>query len=97
MMVLVAFVILGGIKRIAGVASRLVPFMVALYFVTVLIIVGKNYVEVPEMFWLIISDAFTGKAAAGGVVGAVIVTGARRAAFSNEAGIGTAPHGAWSI
>ncbi|KPQ19050.1 MAG: alanine or glycine:cation symporter, AGCS family [Algoriphagus marincola HL-49] len=96
MMVLVAFVILGGIKRIAGVASRLVPFMVALYFVTVLIIVGKNYVEVPEMFWLIISDAFTGKAAAGGVVGAVIVTGARRAAFSNEAGIGTAPmvHGA---
>ncbi|WP_289029367.1 alanine/glycine:cation symporter family protein [uncultured Algoriphagus sp.] len=96
MMVLVAFVVLGGIKRIAAVASRLVPFMVALYFVTVLIIVGKNFVDVPEMLWLIISDAFTGKAAAGGVVGAVIITGARRAAFSNEAGIGTAPmvHGA---
>ncbi|TDK42883.1 alanine/glycine:cation symporter family protein [Algoriphagus formosus] len=96
MMVLVAFVVLGGIKRIAAVASRLVPFMVVLYFVTVLIIVGKNFVDVPEMLWLIISDAFTGKAAAGGVVGAVIITGARRAAFSNEAGIGTAPmvHGA---
>lgn len=96
MMVLVAFVVLGGIKRIAAVASRLVPFMVVLYFVSVLIIVGKNFVDVPEMLWLIISDAFTGKAAAGGVVGAVIITGARRAAFSNEAGIGTAPmvHGA---
>ncbi|TFV97787.1 alanine:cation symporter family protein [Algoriphagus kandeliae] len=96
MMVLVAFVILGGIKRIAAVASKLVPFMVALYFITVLIIVGKNFTEIPEMIWLIISDAFTGKAAAGGVVGAVIITGARRAAFSNEAGIGTAPmvHGA---
>jgi AGCS family alanine or glycine:cation symporter len=96
MMVLVAFVVLGGIKRIAAVASRLVPLMVVLYFVTVLIIVGKNFVDVPEMLWLIISDAFTGKAAAGGVVGAVIITGARRAAFSNEAGIGTAPmvHGA---
>lgn len=96
MMVLVAFVVLGGIKRIAAVASRLVPFMVLLYFATVLIIVGKNFMDVPEMLWLIISDAFTGKAAAGGVVGAVIVTGARRAAFSNEAGIGTAPmvHGA---
>ncbi|MCS5489577.1 alanine/glycine:cation symporter family protein [Algoriphagus limi] len=96
MMVLVAFVILGGIKRIAAVASKLVPFMVALYFITVLIIVGKNFTVVPEMLWMIISDAFTGKAAAGGVVGAVIITGARRAAFSNEAGIGTAPmvHGA---
>lgn len=96
MMVLVAFVILGGIKRIAAVASKLVPFMVALYFITVLVIVGKNFTEIPEMIWLIISDAFTGKAAAGGVVGAVIITGARRAAFSNEAGIGTAPmvHGA---
>ncbi|NVK49509.1 MAG: alanine:cation symporter family protein [Cyclobacteriaceae bacterium] len=96
MMVLVAFVILGGIKRIAAVASKLVPFMVTLYFITVLVIVGKNFTEIPEMIWLIISDAFTGKAAAGGVVGAVIITGARRAAFSNEAGIGTAPmvHGA---
>ncbi|MFC3414714.1 alanine/glycine:cation symporter family protein [Algoriphagus hitonicola] len=96
MMVLVAIVILGGIQRIATVASKLVPFMVGLYFVTVLIIVFKYIGAVPEMLLLIVTDAFTGEAAAGGVVGAVIITGARRAAFSNEAGIGTAPmvHGA---
>ncbi|MBN7816599.1 alanine/glycine:cation symporter family protein [Algoriphagus pacificus] len=96
MMLLVAIVILGGIKRIASVASRMVPFMVILYFVSVLIIVFKYVGEVPEMLWLIVEDAFTGKAIAGGAVGAVIITGARRAAFSNEAGIGTAPmvHGA---
>lgn len=96
MMALVAIVILGGIKRIANVASKLVPFMVGMYFVTVIIIVGKYIGDVPEMLLKIVTDAFTGKAAAGGVVGAVIITGARRAAFSNEAGIGTAPmvHGA---
>lgn len=96
MMLLVAIVILGGIKRIASVASKMVPFMVILYFVSVLIIVFKYVGEVPEMLWLIVEDAFTGKAIAGGAVGAVIITGARRAAFSNEAGIGTAPmvHGA---
>lgn len=96
MMVLVAIVILGGIQRIATVASKLVPFMVGLYFVTVLIIVFKYIGDVPEMLLMIVTDAFTGEAAAGGVVGAVIITGARRAAFSNEAGIGTAPmvHGA---
>jgi len=96
MMVIVAIVILGGIQRIAGVASKLVPFMVGLYFITVMIIVFKYIGEVPEMLLMIVTDAFTGKAAAGGAVGAVIVIGARRAAFSNEAGIGTAPmvHGA---
>jgi AGCS family alanine or glycine:cation symporter len=96
MMVLVAIVILGGIKRIAAVASRMVPFMVILYFLSVLLIVFNYIGDVPSMLWLIIEDAFTGKAIAGGAVGAVIITGARRAAFSNEAGIGTAPmvHGA---
>ncbi|SDD23647.1 alanine or glycine:cation symporter, AGCS family [Algoriphagus faecimaris] len=96
MMVLVAIVILGGIKRIANVASKLVPFMVVLYFTTVIIIVFKYVGDVPEMLLKIVTDAFTGEAVAGGAVGAVIITGARRAAFSNEAGIGTAPmvHGA---
>lgn len=96
MMVLVAIVILGGIKRIAGVASKMVPFMVGLYFVTVLIIVFKYLGDVPDMLLKIVTDAFTGEAIAGGAVGAVIIIGARRAAFSNEAGIGTAPmvHGA---
>ncbi|WP_143961728.1 alanine/glycine:cation symporter family protein [Litoribacter populi] len=96
MMVIVAGVILGGIQRIALVASKLVPFMVGLYFATVLLIVFKYINNVPSMLWLIVEDAFTGNAVMGGAVGAVIVTGARRAAFSNEAGIGTAPmvHGA---
>jgi AGCS family alanine or glycine:cation symporter len=96
MMLVVAVVILGGITRIANVASKLVPFMVGMYFITVMIIVFKYIDEVPEMLLLIVSDAFSGKAAAGGAVGAVIIIGARRAAFSNEAGIGTAPmvHGA---
>jgi len=96
MMIIVAIVILGGIQRIAGVASKLVPFMVGLYFITVFIIVFKYIGDVPTMLLLIVEDAFTGNAVMGGAVGAVIVIGARRAAFSNEAGIGTAPmvHGA---
>jgi alanine or glycine:cation symporter, AGCS family len=96
MMIIVAIVILGGIKRIALVASRMVPFMVGLYFVTVILIVFQYIGDVPAMFGLIIQDAFSGDAVMGGAVGAVIIIGARRAAFSNEAGIGTAPmvHGA---
>lgn len=96
MMLVVSVVILGGIQRIAAVATKLVPFMVLLYFVTVIIIVLKYIGDVPEMLWFIVEDAFTGEAVLGGSVGAVIIIGARRAAFSNEAGIGTAPmvHGA---
>ncbi|MCF1751798.1 alanine/glycine:cation symporter family protein [Mariniradius sediminis] len=96
MMLAVAVVILGGIQRIAVVASKLVPFMVVVYFATVLIIMLKFYDKIPAVFWQILEDAFTGNAVMGGAVGAVMVIGARRAAFSNEAGIGTAPmvHGA---
>lgn len=94
--VIVSIVILGGLHRIATVAGKLVPIMVILYFITVLIIVVLNIEVVPSSFALIFEDAFTGKAVAGGVVGSVILIGAKRAAFSNEAGIGTAPmaHGA---
>jgi AGCS family alanine or glycine:cation symporter len=96
MMAMTAVVILGGIQRIALVASKLVPFMVGIYMITVLIIVFQYLGDVPEMLKLVVVDAFTGNAVMGGSVGAVIVIGARRAAFSNEAGIGTAPmvHGA---
>jgi alanine or glycine:cation symporter, AGCS family len=91
LMVMTAAVILGGIKRIAAVASAMVPFMVGIYFFTVIIIVFKYFAGIPEMIELIFVDAFTGNAAMGGAVGSVIIVGARRAAFSNEAGIGTAP------
>lgn len=93
---LVSVVIFGGIKRIARVASRMVPGMVLVYVASVLYIIFVNIENVPESFALIFHDAFTGSAVVGGAVGSVIVIGARRAAFSNEAGIGTAPmaHGA---
>lgn len=86
---LVSMVIFGGIKRIGHVASRLVPLMVLIYILTVVYIIINNIVDVPYYFWLIVTDAFTGQAAAGGAVGVVISNGIRRGAFSNEAGIGT--------
>ncbi|MBR5437274.1 MAG: alanine:cation symporter family protein [Muribaculaceae bacterium] len=96
--VIVAIVVLGGIKRIASVASRLVPFMIGLYFVMVLYIVITNIGEVPSVLAGIFRDAFTLEAGAGGAAGIIIValTGARRAALVNEAGVGTATimHGA---
>ncbi|WP_370088295.1 alanine/glycine:cation symporter family protein [Ekhidna sp.] len=93
---LVATVILGGIKRIGSVASKLVPFMVVLFVISVLTIMLTNLGKVIPSFLFILEDAFTAKAVLGGAVGAVIVEGAKRAAFSNEAGIGMAPlmHGA---
>lgn len=84
----VSLVIFGGIKRIGQVAASLVPLMVFIYVVSVLYIIFSNITEVPYYIGLIISDAFTGNAVAGGAVGVVIITGIRRAAFSNEAGIG---------
>ena len=87
--VLVAFVIFGGIQRIGYVASRLVPLMVSLYLLAGIFIVITNLAHIPDLLALIFSDAFSGKAAAGGVIGSVIITGVRRASFSNEAGLGT--------
>jgi AGCS family alanine or glycine:cation symporter len=85
----VGTVIFGGIKRIGKVAARLVPFMVLLYGACALVILFTHAAQVPEAIALIFRDAFTGDAVAGGVLGAVISTGVRRAAFSNEAGMGT--------
>lgn len=89
LVLLVGTVIFGGITRIADVASRVVPAMVILYMFCALWIIVANFADVPQYLMLIVTDAFTGEAAAGGAVGAVIMTGVRRAAFSNEAGIGT--------
>lgn len=93
---LVSLVIFGGIKRIGKVASKLVPAMVVLYVGLVLIILAINYDVLGYYFGLIFRDAFTAEAALGGAVYQIIVTGFKRAAFSNEAGIGTATlaHGA---
>lgn len=97
-----SLVILGGIKRIGVVASRLVPSMVALYFVLVIIILVAHSDVLGYYIQLIFTDAFAAnyypsdQPFLGGVLGALILHGIKRGAFSNEAGIGTAPmaHGA---
>ncbi|MEL0456674.1 alanine/glycine:cation symporter family protein [Flavobacteriaceae bacterium SZ-1-7] len=101
LVILTAAIILGGLKRISNAASKLVPSMVLLYFVLVAYILISNYQVVPKYFLMIFTDAFSGsyyngEAFMGGVLGALILLGIRRGAFSNEAGIGTAPlaHGA---
>ncbi|MCB2229587.1 alanine:cation symporter family protein [bacterium] len=99
-MVLVGVVILGGIVRVGKVTEKTVPAMFILYVLSSLIIIAINYQQVPEVIYSIFSAAFGGEslvgAGAGLAVREVIVTGVKRAAFSNEAGIGTAPmaHGA---
>ncbi len=93
---LVSVVVLGGIKRISKVSARVVPAMVALYFILVAYIVLTNLPVIPEVFASIFEGAFDIEAGAGGLAGTAIVIGARRAAFVNEAGVGTASmmHGA---
>lgn len=89
--IIVALVIFGGIKRIGSVAGKLVPVMVVVYLITVAVILFLRIEEIPAIFSLIFEDAFTGKSVLGGALGALIITGVKRAAFSNEAGLGTAP------
>lgn len=84
-----ALVILGGLQRIARVALALVPFMGALYLGTILVVLTLNLSALPGLFGLIIRDAFSGTAVAGGGLLAMILYGVQRGAFSNEAGIGT--------
>ncbi len=91
LMVVVTFVIFGGIKRIAKIAGKLVPLMVVVYFFSVLYIIIVNIDVVPASLGLIFTDAFNAESVLGGAVGSIIIIGAKRAAFSNEAGIGTAP------
>lgn len=87
--VLVGVVIIGGIKSIAHVTEKIVPFMAVLYVGASLFIIIVNYDQVFDVFGLIFDSAFSGDAAKGGFVG-VLVQGFRRAAFSNEAGVGSA-------
>jgi AGCS family alanine or glycine:cation symporter len=86
---LVGLVIIGGIKRIATVAEAIVPAMCGIYFVAALWVVGVNFTALPEAIATIFKGAFAPEAVAGGFVGA-LVQGFRRAAFSNEAGLGFA-------
>ncbi len=93
--VLLAFVIIGGIKRIAKVTVRLVPTMAIIYFVGALSVIAFNYENIIPSLVAIIGDVFTGTAATGGFLGAGIAfafnRGVNRGLFSNEAGQGSAP------
>ena len=86
---IVSVVIFGGIKRIALVASKMVPIMVGLYLFAAIIIIINNIQSVPDVFKLIISEAFSMNSMAGGAFGVVLIQGVKRGLFSNEAGSGT--------
>ncbi len=89
MAIIVGFVIIGGIRRIATTAEAIVPLMVLIYLSATFYILFANYEKIPQAFSLIFHEAFHPSAVAGGVLG-VIVQGFKRAAFSSEAGIGSA-------
>ncbi|MFD2727018.1 alanine/glycine:cation symporter family protein [Hyunsoonleella rubra] len=89
MAVLVGIVIIGGIKSIAKVTDKIVPFMVAIYVAASLFVIFANFSMVGDAFAQIFNGAFSPEGIAGGFIG-VLVQGFRRAAFSNEAGVGSA-------
>ena len=92
---LVFLVVIGGLKRIASWADKLVPFMAVVYVIGALTILATNAVHVPGAFQMIFESAFTGTAATGGFAGSAVMLavqmGVARGIFSNEAGLGSAP------
>ncbi len=93
--IIVGSIIFGGLKNIAKVTSKLIPFMAIFYIVISLIVICTNFHAIPDAIRLIIKDAFTGSAAIGGFTGSTIMmamqNGVARGIFSNEAGLGSAP------
>lgn len=89
MSIIVAIVIIGGIKGIAKVTEKIVPFMALIYIVAALIIIFMNFSEIDNVFRMIYNGAFNAEAMKGGFIG-VLIAGFQRAAFSNEAGVGSA-------
>jgi len=87
--IITGIVIIGGIKKIATVTEKIVPFMAILYIVASLIIIFANFSYIDDAFRMIFTEAFSPRAGLGGLMG-VLIIGFRRAAFSNEAGAGSA-------
>lgn len=91
----VGIIVVGGVKRVGKVSEKFVPLMASLYVLGCVVIIGANISAIPGVFKLIFSSAFTGHAAAGGFAGSVVAMtlrwGVARGAYSNEAGMGSAP------
>ncbi|WP_422749753.1 alanine/glycine:cation symporter family protein [Mycobacterium sp. WMMD1722] len=92
--IVLAFVIIGGVKRIAAFASIVVPFMAAVYIVIALVIVLLNAGDIPEILRTIFASAFGVDSAFGAIIGSAVMWGVKRGIYSNEAGQGTGPHAA---
>lgn len=88
MAVVVGAVIIGGIRGIARIADKIVPFMMLIYIAGALFVIGANITKIPDAFLLIFQNAFSPEGMAGGMVGVMII-GFQRAVFSNEAGLGS--------
>lgn len=89
-----ALIIFGGVKRIGKVAEIVVPFMAIAYILVALLVIGLNISELPRVITLIFSSAFGTQAVFGGLLGSAIMWGVKRGIYSNEAGQGTGPHAA---
>lgn len=89
MAVVIGIIIIGGIKSIARVTEKIVPFMVGIYLIGAFIVLGYHFTDIPAAFGSIIGGAFNSEAMYGGFIG-VLIQGFRRSAFSNEAGVGSA-------
>jgi AGCS family alanine or glycine:cation symporter len=87
--IVVGFVIIGGIKRIASVTEKIVPFMAVIYIAACLVVIFSNFSYIDDALSMIVTEAFNPRAGLGGFFG-VLITGFRRAVFSNEAGAGSA-------
>ncbi|TYR37500.1 alanine:cation symporter family protein [Sphingobacterium phlebotomi] len=91
---LLAFIIIGGVKRISRVAEYVVPFMAGVYILMAVVIMALNFRQIPDVIALIFNAAFNTESAFGGIIGMAISWGVKRGIYSNEAGQGTAPHAA---
>lgn len=92
--IVLAFVIIGGVKRIASVASFVVPFMAVAYIVLAMVVVFVNAAQLPEILALVFRSALGMDSAMGAVIGLAVMWGVKRGVYSNEAGQGTGPHAA---
>ncbi|WFA07167.1 alanine/glycine:cation symporter family protein [Bacillus sp. HSf4] len=92
--VLTGFIIFGGLKRVVTVTQLIVPVMAIIYLALALYVVLTNISQLPAVFAMIVKDAFGIEQIAGGTLGSLIIIGAKRGLFSNEAGMGSAPNAA---